>query len=695
MGIITSLIQANRNAKQQDFNNHLGVLTQLASQDNLTDDAKKAVWGSIASLTGPHLDLPKAQHGVFGDLLHGFSKLNPAPSDPYAAGMIPLPPSTPAINSQVPDTSNPVPGQMLPGADATSPFLTVPQMAARAAASKAFGEQSEFNEQQRQADVKTARLKNIFAGNENDPMYKEMLAEVQTGVKQQHFYPASSFRSAMMPMRDPKTGVVSPKLVSIDPTEGRWYNPDKSPVDPSLIAGAPSFLNTSANGGPKAKATRIQVKGADGQPVWQSALAHPDGSFTTLGNDEIPIESILNASASGEPKVATARESYNQHDLEVIADNKFPKATKEAKAAWVGNRLAEIINARLASTQLHNQQTIQNMGVTAADSGIGAGGSRGSGGANIDAPLTAPAAVTAPTAAAATSTKATAPNGAAPIAAGGKPPAIDTPGGGISADMMNKLERTDPNVQAYLSSLDGLPGASRSKGQNIRIMAGRNTLLNLMPPGYNLESLAAERTLREGSKKALSNSLQQAVAYDSLSNQMSNLGQQFEAARAKFPAASPKWAQIKQYIAQNYTGDPDTAALVTAANEFQKTYGRFASGGGRSTAQTNVAAQGKVDDIINAAMTGKSIAAVLSQVKQGADNDIKGIKTTLKSGREGLAKPWGSFTENDVVPDRSPASTNPQGAGDSNSKEQVNGLGAYRYTTDGGKTWLKGRLPKP
>lgn len=221
MGIITSLIQANRNAKQQDFNNHLGVLTQLASQDNLTDDAKKAVWGSIASLTGPHLDLPKAQHGVFGDLLHGFSKLNPAPSDPYAAGMIPLPPSTPAINSQVPDTSNPVPGQMLPGADATSPFLTPLQMGARANAAKTASEQAAFQQTRNEIAVKQAQIDKLYP-DKTDQEYKDATQQNQTGIAPA-YHMGNAFQFGSYDRHNPD-GTITPVPTRSNPKNGEVRN---------------------------------------------------------------------------------------------------------------------------------------------------------------------------------------------------------------------------------------------------------------------------------------------------------------------------------------------------------------------------------------------------------------------------------------------------------------------------------------
>lgn len=629
MGLITNLIRQHNEKQEADLNRDLKLWSTIASMPNATDEMKGIAFNNIGNLAGGALDLPKKSHGVLGQVLAGFSSLNPNPRDKAAGKMQPMPQAGAATQGQKID------GQQMPGAPAYSPFMSDSQVFARDEKNRltSAGTDIQIDQKKQAAQIELRKQAALVAGlDPSTPAYKDYL--------------------------------VSGKL----PTH---------------------FGDTTAM---KAKAVRIQVGGK-----WQDALSHPDGSYTTLAGEDIDPDTITSADSKAEPHTAPTRPSYNKTELDSIAASKMPDATQAERDAWVADALLAQKKNLLKTSSVNIAGKEQSMGINAAESGVGPG----RGGEGLPAfPTSRPSASTAMPAR--PPSAAGLPGGAAPPADGAKPPkavagqaAADTGGAGapVTPMRMAYLEQHDQDIGTFMANLSGLPNGGRDKNMNLRAMRGRAKVLNLIP-GSTIESLAAEKNERDATKKAISSNIQRMEAYIPLSKQIDNLGQQLQQAVAKFPPSSPKWNEIKQYIAKKYTGDPDTAALVTAANEFQRIYGRFSSGGGQSSAQTNVSAQGKTDEVINSVMKGETIAAVLGQVQKGADNDINGIKSAIKQGQTAIAKPWGTFSVDDLVLPREGPIAGGQGEPEKpKTREQRNSSGAYRYSTDGGATWHKGRLP--
>lgn len=641
MGVITRLIQANQEKKDADLDRNLKLWRTIASLPNAGPEVQQAAFQNIGTLAGGALGLPKQHHGVFGGLLHGISQLNPVPGDQSEGKLQPIPQAGPAGPSQLADEH----GQTLPSAPAYSPWLNEEQMRTKAT---------------RYADEDATRAMTL------DQKKQTQVTEFR--------------RQTMI-------------TAGVDP---------KSPAGQDYMLSGKLPLHFGDPTAARAKTTRIEVNGK-----WVDALVHPDGTHTTLSGEEIEPETITNANAKAEPMTPTERQSYHLTELRTAVRALHPDWPKEKQESWVAQRIIAENNNKITTGSLHIAGQQQNQAVTALDSGVGAG----RGGSGIPADPTG-----APSAPSATHT---APTSAAPLPDGtgivklprASVSGVGTTGAGAGADAsaaggaqagpspakMAYLEQHDQDIATFMSNLSGIVTGGRGKGQNIRAMRGRAKVLALIP-GSSIESISAEKTMRDAARKAIAKRVDGLEAYNVIAKQVDNLGVQLQQARAKFPDNSPAWQKIKTHIAQNFTGDPDTAALVTAANEFQRIYGRFSAGAGQSNAQTNVSAQGKTDEVVNAFQTGASIDAVIEQVQKGAANDLHAILSALKDGQKGLAKPWGTFTADDLVPDINPnpnATTGGSKGSDGKplKREQQSDRGAFRYTLDGGKTWKMGHLP--
>lgn len=292
MGIITTLIGLNERKKQADWDKHYGVLSQLASNPNLSDDAKQVVWGNIASLAGDKLGIPKQAHGPLAAILHGFSNLNPVPHDSYADNLQPLPPTTAAVPDQPASPDAPVPGSTLPGAAASSPFLTNAQVAARGDRIKAASAQSAFNQQQSEVDVQQARLDKLF-DDKTDPFYKQMSAELQTGLKAQRSLAADNLQPATITVTD-DDGTTKDITGFYDPRRGQYLNADHTVIDPKKLGASPKLIGKSGGAAGKetvaekdrklalaAYSMKIGVPATNLTPVQQVEAIHLFRSQTT------------------------------------------------------------------------------------------------------------------------------------------------------------------------------------------------------------------------------------------------------------------------------------------------------------------------------------------------------------------------------------------------------------------------------
>ena len=113
MGVITDLIKEHDSKKQDDFDRQMTLWKSIAAMPGLKPEAQQVAWHNIATLAGGKLDIPKAQHGLFGKILAGVSQMNPAPGDSAKKAMQPLPDGT------LPGTKNTetgVGGEKLPDA---------------------------------------------------------------------------------------------------------------------------------------------------------------------------------------------------------------------------------------------------------------------------------------------------------------------------------------------------------------------------------------------------------------------------------------------------------------------------------------------------------------------------------------------------------------------------------------------------
>jgi hypothetical protein len=233
----------------------------------------------------------------------------------------------------------------------------------------------------------------------------------------------------------------------------------------------------------------------------------------------------------------------------------------------------------------------------------------------------------------------------APVKPGEKKP--------MSMVEFQSLVEGDPQMSMAYKSLIGLQKGVQRGPAMLGISKGidkiRKAIKLRTGKDISAEDLSAEVTARENVKKAYGFGQQRLAAYDQAAGFVGSMGKAVEQAKAKFGNDPKFWQKVKNNWSKNVTGDPDTDALVTALNGYQSAYSRAISGGQMSTGQTHVAAQERAGQVIDAAMKGTEIKAVLDQVTIELKGERDAIVNNNKEQGNRLRLPLGEFDEGETV----------------------------------------------
>jgi hypothetical protein len=200
-------------------------------------------------------------------------------------------------------------------------------------------------------------------------------------------------------------------------------------------------------------------------------------------------------------------------------------------------------------------------------------------------------------------------------------------------------ERDQDMINQYLSSVLGtLPGSTRSGAARLPLIRGQKLLMQ--STGMSEEQLSAALSDRKGVAKALQVNTQKIGAFSSLQNRVDQMGKLLIQARDKVSdTGGPFVNKLSQHIAQNFTGDPETARLVIAANGMAREYAQVMSNGFSSNAQIPVSSAEDAQKAIAGYFTKGTISGIVDQLKMETVANKRGMYSASAQLFKQLSKP--------------------------------------------------------
>ncbi len=279
-----------------------------------------------------------------------------------------------------------------------------------------------------------------------------------------------------------------------------------------------------------------------------------------------------------------------------------------------------------------------------------------------------------------------------PKEAADKTPSTNPSGNGIKATPIPSAKPSSPatpsttlgftdreykDVTVYLNSLFGTLPASSGMASQVAIRNGLNALAR--KTGADPMTLSAGLAQDKATAKQLAETVQRTGAIQRLVNTLDIHGViALNTIKSLHDTKSPLLNKPYREWSRALSGDPNYVRFMQALNAVQREYSYLTAGGAQSRAMLPVSVAEKADKLLSDSMTIDEAEAAIDQLNIESKAEIQAMNKTqrelIQSMRSGVA---GRAVSNNQMRERK-------------SKRD----GHYEYSTDGGKTWQTGRMPR-